>query len=275
MKESRRAAAVVLPLGIMILLLMIALLAGMKEAEDSALSIAERFQQATALPGKGNPADLRPQKPPNPPQYKQYAEAKMIRLLRPQYRGLPVEAAIEQRRSVREFSTRAIDFAQLSQLVFAAQGTTGEKYNHPLRAAPSAGALYPMELYVVVNRVEEIPQGIYHYNIRENGLELLEAGDFSARIIEAGLHQSMLGKSCVTFALSAVFDRTRFKYGERGMRYIYMEAGHISENIFLQAISLGLGSVSVGAFYDDKVNLLFGLDGQKESAIYLHAVGTL
>ena len=85
----------------------------------------------------------------------------------------------------------------------------------------------------------------------------------------------MLADSAVTFILSAVFDRTRSKYGERGYRYVYMEAGHISQNIYLQAVSLGLGSVSVGAFIDDAVNELIDVDGENEAAIYLHAVGTI
>ena len=85
----------------------------------------------------------------------------------------------------------------------------------------------------------------------------------------------MLGEANVTFVLSAVFERTRRKYGDRSLRYIYMEAGHISQNIALQAVSLGLGSVCVGAFYDEQVNRLIGLDGATESAIYLQAVGTL
>ena len=122
-----------------------------------------------------------------------------------------------------------------------------------------------------------LPDGMKepHYGVLNHTLELVESGDFRKEITSAGLKQEMLGDSDVVFVLSAIFDRTRHKYGERGFRYVYIEAGHISQNIYLQAVSLGLGSVSVGAFLDDKVNQLIGVDGQKEAVIYLHAVGTL
>lgn len=162
----------------------------------------------------------------------------------------------------------------LSQLLFAAQGITGKIYGTPLRTAPSAGALYPIEIYLVVNKVAELEPGIYHYSIRKHALELLKSGDFRGRITPAGLKQEMLGQAGATFILSAIFDRTRHKYGERGFRYVYIEAGHISQNIALQAVSMGLGSVTVGAFLDEKVNQLINVDGVNEAAVYLHAVGT-
>jgi SagB-type dehydrogenase family enzyme len=148
-------------------------------------------------------------------------------------------------------------------------------YGQPLRSTPSAGALYPFEVYLIVNNVEGLSQGIYHYALLKHALELVKSGDFSSNITDAGLEQDMLGESDVTFVLSAIFDRTRHKYGERGYRYVYIEAGHISQNIYLQAVSLGLGSVSVGAFLDHKMNDLIGVDGRKEAVIYVHAIGTL
>ncbi len=109
----------------------------------------------------------------------------------------------------------------------------------------------------------------------DHTLELVKSGDFRGQIIDAGLSQQMLGDAGVTFVLSAIFDRVRYKYGERGYRYVYMEAGHISQNIYLQAVSLGLCSVCAGAFSDEKVNKLINIDGWKEAVIYLHPVGTL
>jgi SagB-type dehydrogenase family enzyme len=106
-------------------------------------------------------------------------------------------------------------------------------------------------------------------------LELLKSGDFRSSITKAALDQDMLGDSSVVFVLTSVFDRLRHKYGERGYRYAYMEAGHISQNIYLQATSLRLGSVAVGAFLDEKINKLIGIDGHNEAAIYVHAVGAL
>ncbi len=238
------------------------------------LSIGERFHYETSMTWRGVVGDLFRAKPKRPPQYKTYPETKVVKLPRPEYRGMSLEEIVERRRSVRNYSPKAISVLQLSQLLFAAQGVTGKMYGHPLRSAPSAGALYPFEIYLVVNNVQGISKGIYHYAVLGHGLELVKSGDFSRKITNAGLEQKMLGEADVTFVLSAIFDRVRHKYGERGFRYVYIEAGHISQNIYLQAVSLGLGSVSVGAFLDEKVNQLIGADGYQEAAIYLHAVGT-
>ncbi|MCH7732003.1 MAG: SagB/ThcOx family dehydrogenase [Candidatus Marinimicrobia bacterium] len=246
-----------------------------KQKPRKGFSIGERFHQETSLTWRGVIGNLFLTKPKKPPQYKTYPGAKLVKLPKPKYQGITVEEAIEKRRSVRNYSTRPISLLELSQLLFAAQGVTGRMYGEPLRSTPSAGALYPIEIYVVVNNVQGLSQGIYHYAIRNHELELIKSGDFSAKITDAGLEQEMLGEADVTFILSAIFDRIRHKYGERGFRYVYMEAGHISQNIYLQAVSLGLGSVSVGAFIDEKVNQLISIDGYKEAAIYLHAVGTL
>jgi len=245
------------------------------EDEKKELSIGERFHYETSLTWRGVIGDLFRSKPKMPPQYKNYTDTKTIKLPKPEYQGIPLEEAIEERRSVRNYSKNSITMFQLSQLLFSAQGKTGKIYGKPLRTAPSAGALYPFEIYVIANNMESLDQGIYHYGILNHTLELVQYGDFRKEITSAGLKQEMLGDSDVVFVLSAIFDRTRHKYGERGFRYVYIEAGHISQNIYLQAVSLGLGSVSVGAFLDDKVNQLIGVDGQKEAVIYLHAVGTL
>ncbi|MCF6154336.1 MAG: SagB/ThcOx family dehydrogenase [Candidatus Brocadia sp.] len=239
------------------------------------LSIGERFHHETSLTWLGVIGDLFHRRPKRPPQYKNYPDSKVIILPKPEYRGISLESAIEKRRSVRNYSSKPLTLLQLSQLLFSAQGITGKSYDQPLRTAPSAGALYPFEIYVIANNAEGLPQGIYHYAVLNHSLELVKLGDFRKVITDAGLKQEMLGDAHVTFVLSAIFDRIRHKYGERGFRYVYMEAGHISQNIYLQAVSLGLGSVSVGAFLDEEVNQLIGVDGQNEAVIYLHAVGTL
>ena len=239
------------------------------------LSIGERFHYETSLTWRGVLGDMFRDKPKKPPQYKTYPGSKKVQLPKPKYRGMVLEDAITERRSVRNYSTEAISMAQLSQLLFSAQGATGKMYGQSLRSAPSAGALYPFEIYLVVNNVQDLAQGIYHYSVLDHALELIKAGDFRDQITDAGLKQEMLGTAGATFVLSAIFDRIRHKYGERGLRYVYMEAGHISQNIYLQAVSLGLGSVSVGAFLDERVNRLIDVDGRKEAAVYLHAVGRL
>ena len=263
-------------IAVVMLLLMTAFMQlAYSEDEEKELSTGERFHYETSLTWRGVIGDLLRSKPKKPPQYKNYTDTTAMELPEPEYRGMPLEEAIEKRRSVRNYSKNPLTMPQLSQLLFSAQGTTGKTYGTPLRTAPSAGALYPFEIYVIANNVESLDQGIYHYGILNHTLELVQDGDFRKEITSAGLKQEMLGDSDAVFVLSAIFDRTRHKYGERGFRYVYMEAGHISQNIYLQAVSLGLGSVSVGAFLDDKVNRLIGVDGQKEAAVYLHAVGTL
>jgi SagB-type dehydrogenase family enzyme len=263
---------------LMILLSLLGIVYGLsagRENSQNRFSAGETFHHETRLTWRRVIGDVLSFKPEKPPQYKTYPEAKKIQLPDPDYRGMTVEEAIKKRRSVRNYSTGALSMNQLSQLLFAAQGITGKMYGQPLRSAPSAGALYPFELYLVVNNVKGLSSGIYHYDVLNHAIVVIKSGDFSDHITDAGLKQDMLGEADVTFVLASIFDRVRHKYGERGYRYAYIEAGHISQNIYLQAVSLGLGSVSVGAFLDDKVNQLIGVDGQKEAAIYLHAIGTL
>ncbi len=237
------------------------------------LSIGERFHKDTSLTWRGAIVGIFRKKPAKPPQYKGYPGAKQIKLPEPAHKGMPVEEAIKKRRSRRVYSGKPLTLSQLSQLVFAAQGVTGKSFGQALRTAPSAGALYPFNVYLVVNNIDGLKKGLYHYAVTEHALRLVKEGDFRKKIIKAGLDQRMLGDSGVTFVLTSIFDRVRHKYGERGYRYAYMESGHISQNISLQAVSLGLGSVTVGAFIDEAVNDLLGIDGVYEAAIYLHAVG--
>jgi SagB-type dehydrogenase family enzyme len=208
-----------------------------------------------------------------PSMTKRYKGYKMISLPKPDFTGEPFEEVLKKRRSVRNYTEDSITLLELSQLLFAAQGITGHEQGYALRAAPSAGALYPMETYVVAIRVDGLKPGIYHYVANSHALELVKSGDFKVKLINASLGQEMVGEAAVTFIITSIFERTTYKYDERGYRYAYMEAGHISQNLFLQSTSLGLGSVCAGAFFDDKINELIGVDGKKEAAIYIHCVG--
>jgi len=270
---KRKTFIAAIPAVILAGVISVGVLFAREKARAKVLSIGERFHQETSLPWRGALGGTLRAKPKKPPQYKTYSGATKVKLPEPAYRGMVLEEALRARRSVRNYSAKGIGLAQLSELLFAAQGITGRSYGRSLRAAPSAGALYPFEIYVIANNVEDLARGIYHYSVLDHALELVEAGDFRGRITASGLEQEMLGNAGITLVLSAIFDRARHKYGERGFRYVYMEAGHISQNISLQAVSLGLGSVSVGAFVDEKVNQLIGIDGHAEAAIYLHAVG--
>jgi len=205
-------------------------------------------------------------------QYKTYEEAERIALPDPRgFRGLSLEEAVEARRSVRRYSAQPLSLEELSRLLHAAQGVTEPRWG--FRAAPSAGALYPIELYAVVNSVTELKQGVYHYAIREHELELLRQEDLRAGVTQAGLWQDFLGQAGVCFVISAIFQRTRWKYHERTYRYVMLEAGHIGQNLYLAASSMGLGACAVGAFLDDELNDLLGLDGREEAALYIVSVG--
>jgi SagB-type dehydrogenase family enzyme len=260
---------------LLIVLISVGVLLAQQKGKGKEVSIGERFHKETSSTWRGVMGEVFRAKPKQPPQFKVYPDANKIELPNPEYKGMTVEEAIKKRRSIRSYSTKPISEAQLSQLLFAAQGVTGKMHSKALRAAPSAGALYPFEIYIIVNNVKDLPQGIYHYSVLDHTLEMVKPGDFRRQITNAGLNQEMLGNAGVTFVLSAIFDRIRYKYGERGYRYVYMEAGHISQNIYLQTVSLGLGSVCVGAFSDEKVNKLIDVDGVKEAVIYLHPVGAL
>lgn len=204
---------------------------------------------------------------------KEYKGKPKIQLPKPDFRGITVEDAIKKRRSVRNYSGSPMNSAEISQLLFSAQGITGQIYGEKLRTAPSAGALYPIELYVFINNVRGIEKGLYHYNLFEHSLTEIKKGDFRKEMLRAGLDQEMFRDANIVIAMTAIHKRITWKYGDRGFRYIYMEAGHIAQNILIQSVSLGLGSVVVGAFLDDELNRLLGIDGKEEISLYLVATG--
>jgi len=181
--------------------------------------------------------------------------------------------AIAQRRSVREFSNQSLSFFEVSQLLWATQGITLKARGFDFRASPSAGALYPIETYLVANRVEEIPPGLYHYNVSEPQLVLLREGHFGPELCQAGLGQELLEEAACVFVWTAIIGRSKWKYRERAYRYIYMDVGHIGQALYLAATALDLGCCTVGAFFDEEVDHLIGADGKKEISVYLGAVG--
>jgi SagB-type dehydrogenase family enzyme len=237
-------------------------------------AIGERFHEDTSHTWKQVLKDVVRPKPAMPPQFKEYKGSKTA-LPKPLFKGITVEEALVKRRSIREYTDKPLSLQEVSQLFFAAQGITGKLYGTLLRTAPSAGALYPFEIYLIVNNVNATKRGIYHYSPLDHSIVLIKEGDFRKELMQASLSQEMMRDAGIVIVLSAIFDRMRSKYGERGYRYVYMEAGYISQNIYLQATSLGLGSVVVGAFIDKDINNLIGVDGKKEAVIALHAVGAI
>jgi len=183
-----------------------------------------------------------------------------IALPKPRLEGeVPVERAMALRRSVREFAQEPLPLAAVSQLLWAAQGITDPPDG---RTAPSAGALYPLEVYLVAGAVSGLRPGVYHYEPRRHRLVLESAGDRRAGVADAALGQDWVGEAPAIVVLAAVYQRTARKYGERAPRYVHIEAGHAAQNVYLQAGALGLGTTMVGAFRDEKLTGVLGLPAQ-------------
>lgn len=174
---------------------------------------------------------------------------------------LSVEEAIQVRRSVREFGRGGLDLADVSQLLWSAQGVTGKG---GYRAAPSAGALYPLELYLVVGDIEGLSAGVYWYRPETHELIHLASGDLRKRLASAALGQSCVRRAPAVLVIASVYKRTTGKYGQRGRRYVHMEVGHAAQNVYLQAAARGLGTVLVGAFDDQEVQDVLGLPPDHE-----------
>ncbi|MFH0898091.1 MAG: SagB/ThcOx family dehydrogenase [bacterium] len=166
-----------------------------------------------------------------------------------------IEQAVNQRRSVRDYKNDALSLQQISQLLWAAQGVTSSQ---GLRAAPSAGALYPLEVYLVAGNVHDLEAGVYKYLIGDHVLKKIETGDKRASLCSAALSQDSVKQAAACFVLCAVYSRTKVKYGPRGHQYVHMEIGAVAENVYLQAGALGIGTVFVGAFEDSGVQGVIG-----------------
>lgn len=174
----------------------------------------------------------------------------LIELPQPQWAGtVSVEQALQSRRSVRSFKPQPLTLDELSQLLWAAQGVTAVRF----RTAPSAGALYPLEVYVAVGNVEGLDAAVYRYDPTAHALSEVRKGDVRRSLSRSAYWQKSAGAGAIAIVFSAVYERTTGKYGQRGIRYVHMEAGHAAQNVYLQAEALGLGTVVVGAFMDSWV----------------------
>lgn len=236
-------------------------------------AIGDNFQQGTKYQ-RGRLTGGRLDWASKPATYKRYPSAPKIALSDPSGEGGPsLWEALRRRRSVRRFQDVPLPEEALSRLLWAAQGITRRGRGVDFRMAPSAGALYPVETYVVVHDVEGIEAGVYHYAVQEHALDQLRTGDFRAEIAQAALDQRMAAWANVVFVWTAVFERSKWKYKQRAYRYVYLDAGHIAQNVALAAVGLGLGSCQIAALYDDEANGLLGVDGDRESTIYMTVVG--
>lgn len=182
-----------------------------------------------------------------------------------------LEQALLERRSVRQYTDDPISLEALSQLLWAAQGTTAEWGG---RTAPSAGALYPLEVEVMATRVDGLAPGVYRYVSGAHHLVLMHQDDIKPLLSAASGDQGSVGDAAAVLVISAVYERTTEKYGERGIRYVHMEAGHAAQNVYLQVAALGLGCVVIGAFDEGRLGEALGLPGN-ETPLYLIPVGAV
>ena len=211
-----------------------------------------------------------------PERYKSYPEAAAkIKLPGVKFgKAVNLWEIILRRRSVRNYSPNSpLSLDILSVLLWATQGITADEGDYQFRSAPSAGGLYPIETYLLARAVEGLEQGIYHFRPRIFDLELLRTGDFSRTLAQAALGQSMIADAQVTFIWTALVERSKWKYGQRAYRYIYLDAGHIAQNLYLAGTAAGMGVCGIGAFFDDRVNAVIGADGAEETALYLASAG--
>lgn len=199
-----------------------------------------------------------------------YGSTDTVKLPEPKYNSkISIEKALLERRSVREYKNNSLALAEISQLLWASQGITDPR---GFRTAPSAGALYPLEVYVVVGNVDNLPDGIYKYKPRGHELVLVAKGDKRDELCAAALRQASIKYSAAVIVFAAAYERTTKKYRERGIRYVHMEVGHAAQNIYLQSVSLNLGTLVVGAFNDREVKKVINMPDE-EQPLYIMPVG--
>lgn len=213
---------------------------------------------------------------PRPPVYKNYPEAARIPLPKPVFEETEsLWSILNQRRSKRRYAPDPISMTTLATLLWAAQGITLSASDYQFRTAPSAGALYPVETYLSIHNVSGLKHGIYHFNVLDFALEEIALDNFGEHLTRAALDQAMVGRGAVLFIWTAIVLRAMWKYRNRCIRYIFMDAGHIGQNLQVAATAMGLGCCCIGAFYDEEINRILGIDGEEETVIYLAAVGNL
>lgn len=246
-----------------------------KNSNYGALGVGDIFQQET----KYTPEKLREHSldwSHRPPPFKNHeSPISKIALPEPEITGGPdLWTVLNTRRSRRTYNAqRPIKLETLSVLLWATQGVTAIYGDTYFRTAPSAGGLYPVETYLNIRLVEGLEPGIYHFRPQAFDLEFLKKGDYSRELAEAALGQLMVVNAQLTFIWTAILERSKWKYGQRAYRYVYLDAGHIAQNLYLAGEAVGLGVCAIGALFDEEVNRLIGVDGISETVIYMASVG--
>jgi SagB-type dehydrogenase family enzyme len=235
-------------------------------------NVGDEFQRQTKYRpdamGEGMRRDLRPER------YKTYPDS--IKVPLPVFepdRLMTLDEILSERKSIRAYQPKPLTLGQLSYLLWASTGVQRTEQGYEFRTAPSAGALYPIETYIIANKVRDLEPGVYHYGVHHHELEQVRTGDLRPQIAAAALGQAMCATAPAVFVWTAIFARSTWKYGQRAYRYIYLDAGHVAANLALAAVSLGLGTCQIGALFDDEVNKVLGVDGVGESVLYMSVVG--
>ncbi len=212
-----------------------------------------------------------------PETYLSYPDAlTRVELGEPQFpEAAPLWKVLAERRSKRNFLSEPMSLNALNVLLWSTQGVTADMGSYQLRTVPSAGALYPIETYLFVNRVEGLEPGIYHLDVRGWALEALRLEDVSELGSQALLGQQMCRDASVNFVWTAMIGRCRAKYYERAYRYVWWDAGHIAQNLSIAATAMGLGVCSIGAWHDSVVHELLGIDGREHFSAMCATVGTI
>jgi len=211
--------------------------------------------------------------------YKSYPRFKQIGLSRAHdvtKCSLPFYEVLNRRRSQRDFVGKSVTLREVATVLLCSAGITHTvkgKDLSELRAYPSAGARYPLEVYVISFHVKRLKNGVYHFNVKSQSLEQTKANNNTKEFSTYLNDQDWTRNAAFICAISAIFDRTETKYGERGYRYVLFEAGHLMQNIYLISTALGLECCSIGGFSDNQLNDLLGLDGNVESTLYMAAIG--
>ena len=180
---------------------------------------------------------------------------------------------LQNRRALRKYLMEPMSFEELAFILWASQGITGKSDNYSFRTTPSGGALYPIETYFSANLVEDLEPGIYHFDVENFALNRIREDDQAEATAKACMNQKFMAQSAVTFLWTAIFRRSMSKYGNRGLRYILLDAGHICQNSLIAAEATGCGGCPVAAFYDDEVNDLLKINGDDETIIYAASLG--
>ena len=208
------------------------------------------------------------------PTFKSYPEAEKIQLPRNWHLAeARITPLFQSRRSLRRFLMEPITMEELAFMLWSTQGITAKAGKYSFRTTPSGGALYPIETYFSANLIEDLEPGLYHFDVENFALDRISAKDSAETVAATCMNQKFMAESAVTFLWTAVYRRCMSKYGNRGMRYILLDCGHICQNLLLAAEATGCGGCPVAAFYDDEVNELLQIDSNEETIIYSAAVG--